>query len=212
MIDLYCERLAPGLLGEPLNTVSNVAFIVAGVLAWHASAQTAVRVLATLVILIGCGSFLFHATASAWAQWADVIPIAVFQVLYLALYLRALAGQTLVTSTTVVAFYVVMIALPGAFAPAAFDGSLAYLPALLVLSLLAADARRRHADSRLPLAVVLFALSLTARTLDLPLCAALPAGTHFLWHLANSAVLYLLVAEFARRSPSRPATAGADVA
>jgi len=24
-VDLYCERLAPGLLGEPLNALSNVA-------------------------------------------------------------------------------------------------------------------------------------------------------------------------------------------
>ena len=28
-IDLYCERLAPGLTGEPLNALSNVAFFIA---------------------------------------------------------------------------------------------------------------------------------------------------------------------------------------
>src|SRR5690348_4120425 len=28
-VDLYCERLAPGLFGEPLNTLSNAAFLFA---------------------------------------------------------------------------------------------------------------------------------------------------------------------------------------
>jgi len=26
-VDLYCERIAPGLRGEPLNTASNAAFL-----------------------------------------------------------------------------------------------------------------------------------------------------------------------------------------
>ncbi len=31
-IDLYCERLGPGLWAEPLNAVTNLAFILAGIL------------------------------------------------------------------------------------------------------------------------------------------------------------------------------------
>jgi len=37
----------------------------------------------------------------------------------------------------------------------------------------------------------LFLLSLTFRSLDLALCASLPHGTHFLWHLLNGVVLVL---------------------
>jgi hypothetical protein len=36
-------------------------------------------------------------------------------------------------------------------------------------------------------------VSLAFRTADLPLCATLPSGTHFLWHILNAAVLYSLV-------------------
>ncbi|GAA1200181.1 hypothetical protein [Prauserella alba] len=30
-VDGYCERLAPGLFGEPLNTISNVGFLLAAI-------------------------------------------------------------------------------------------------------------------------------------------------------------------------------------
>lgn len=39
-VDLYCERLAPGLFGEPLNLLSNLAFLVAsGLLLWLLAGQ-----------------------------------------------------------------------------------------------------------------------------------------------------------------------------
>ena len=38
-----------------------------------------------------------------------------------------------------------------------------------------------------------FALSLGFRTLDAPLCGTLPLGTHFLWHLLNGLMLWLLL-------------------
>jgi hypothetical protein len=37
-----------------------------------------------------------------------------------------------------------------------------------------------------------FALSLSLRTLDRDVCDYVPAGTHFLWHLLNGLVLYLV--------------------
>jgi hypothetical protein len=36
-VDGYCERVAPGLWGEPLNAVSNIAFLVAAVAVWLAA-------------------------------------------------------------------------------------------------------------------------------------------------------------------------------
>jgi hypothetical protein len=40
-------------------------------------------------------------------------------------------------------------------------------------------------------ALGLFAVSLTFRTLDNAVCDTLPLGTHFLWHVLNGCVLYL---------------------
>src|SRR5436190_1310776 len=41
-------------------------------------------------------------------------------------------------------------------------------------------------------AALVFAVSLTARTLDGPLCGRLPIGTHYIWHTLNGVVLYLV--------------------
>src|SRR3546814_7159311 len=89
-IDLYCERVGPGLWSEPLNLVTNLAFILAGVLLVVAlrRAGPAVRRdpaiigLAVLVLVVGIGSGLFHSFATRWAALADVIPIALFILFY----------------------------------------------------------------------------------------------------------------------------------
>src|SRR3546814_1433915 len=52
--------------------------------------------------------------------------------------------------------------------------------------------RRHPAGPRILVAAGVFTLSLAFRMADLPLCAALPSGTHFLWHVLNAVVLYSL--------------------
>ena len=51
---------------------------------------------------------------------------------------------------------------------------------------------------------VLFLVSLTARTLDRSVCAALPIGTHALWHVLNAVVLYALVVTAIRHRAAVP--------
>src|SRR3546814_2691097 len=102
-IDLYCERVGPGLWAEPLNLVTNLAFILAGVLLVVAlrRAEPAVRRdpaiigLAVLVLVVGIGSGLFHSFATRWAALAAVIPIALFILFYLYLALRRFVGLPL---------------------------------------------------------------------------------------------------------------------
>ncbi|HYF54604.1 MAG TPA: hypothetical protein VEA41_10130, partial [Salinarimonas sp.] len=51
----------------------------------------------------------------------------------------------------------------------------------------------RAAAASLVLAAGVFALSLLFRTVDQAVCAALPTGTHALWHGLNAVVLYVLL-------------------
>ena len=72
-IDLYCERLAPGLFGEPANALSNAAFFAAAwLLAREARRLGAWRpdivLLVALTVLVGLGSTVFHTLATTWAQ------------------------------------------------------------------------------------------------------------------------------------------------
>jgi hypothetical protein len=48
-------------------------------------------------------------------------------------------------------------------------------------------------------------LSLALRTIDAAACDTFPLGTHFLWHIFNAAVLYVLLRTAIRESGSETA-------
>jgi len=51
-----------------------------------------------------------------------------------------------------------------------------------------------------------FLISFAARTLDARVCAAFPLGTHFLWHLLNASLLFILIrAAIVYSAPARAA-------
>ena len=54
----------------------------------------------------------------------------------------------------------------------------------------------RRVMGGLVIGAALLTLSLTFRTLDAPLCAALPLGTHFLWHILNAVMLGWMIAVY----------------
>ena len=211
-IDFYCERLAPGLWAEPLNAISNLAFIAAaayGLAALRRSGRSDpfAAGLVLLVAVIGVGSLLFHIFANGWSVIADVAPITLFIYLYLAMALRrffALSWPIVVA--LLAAFFALNWGVEAALSPL-IAGSAGYVPALAaMLGLGALLAARRHPAGRyLLLAGSVFLVSLTLRTLDLPLCAALPFGTHWLWHLLNALTLALLLrAAVGSRAPAPP--------
>ena len=192
-VSLYCERLGPGLLAEPLNAFSNLAFLWVAALAWRdAGRHRDQGLLAALLAAIGLGSLLFHLLATPLAQLCDVLPIALFQLTYLYMYLRRVARLGPALSGGWLLIYVVALA-AASQAPAMLNGSLAYAPAALALLILGIVHIRLRARLDVLGAALLFILSLSARTLDLTLCGQWPYGTHFLWHLFNAAMLYGLL-------------------
>ena len=96
-VDNYCERLDSSFWAEPLNAMSNLAFIVAGLVLlrqWQKAPGRDVigLLLAVNVLVIGVGSFLFHTFANRWSALADVLPITIFIHGYLAVALRSYLG------------------------------------------------------------------------------------------------------------------------
>jgi ceramidase len=196
-VDLYCERLAPGLLGEPLNALSNAAFFIAAcLLARDARRLGALRpdvvVLVALIALVGIGSTTFHMAASTWAQWLDVIPILLFQLAFLWIYARRVLRWPLWASVLIVAAFFAVCFYARQFT-APLNGSLAYAPALVAVFALGIDHRLR--DPQRPpwllIAAGVFAVSLALRTIDVAACERFAFGTHFFWHLLNGVVVYL---------------------
>jgi hypothetical protein len=196
-VDSYCERIGPGFWGEPLNSLSNLAFLFAAVLLWFLARRTHLTLVAlpVLVALIFVGSAAFHTTATPWGGALDSGFIAVFLLYYIALFAHLfwnlpwrhawLAAPAFLLCTALVTLIASLID---------FTGPGMYLAALLGLAVLAASLHRRHdpAWRAFALAALVFAISLTFRTIDDPICSTFPAGTHFLWHLLNASTLYLV--------------------
>ncbi len=203
-IDIYCERTDLSLWSEPLNAITNLAFLVAAALLWRSQSAGVTpvgardRALAVLIGAIGVASFLFHTLATVWAGLADTLSILAFAAYFLFLFLTRAArldgGVALVAASV---FAALSYAFPKALPPGPGTGSAGYLPYVIALAAMTAYLwRTQRAAARVFLgATLLFLVSLALRTADPALCAVLPVGTHFLWHLFNGVVLYRLARE-----------------
>jgi hypothetical protein len=217
----YCERaLDPSFWAEPLNALTNLGFIfgafVALMLLIRRPAEES-KLFRFLLILnlfaIGIGSFLVHTYATPWAAAADVIPIGVFMLLYLGYALYAFAGLPFLLTIPAIAGFAYVIEMANRFKCGALTGmlpilertnclnnSFGYMPALGALLLIGLwlIIRRHPAAPYVLGAGLVFVVSITFRALDWTWCQQISfmdkaRGTHFLWHLLNSTVLFLLV-------------------
>ncbi|MEG3922609.1 ceramidase domain-containing protein [Microcoleus sp. POL10_C6] len=196
-IDLYCERLIPGLWSEPLNAISNVSFIIAAGAIWqlaqrHHKISPGIWILIALATSIGIGSFLFHTFATRWANLLDVIPILVFQLCFIWLYSRRVVRMNSGYAGVLLAAFFFVSDFSKQFTNF-LNGSLSYAPAFLVLLGLGLyHYRQQKREPFILLAATgVFLLALAFRTLDRAICPFFSTGTHFLWHLCNGVLLYL---------------------
>lgn len=241
-VDNYCERVDASFWSEPVNAVTNGAFLVAALVAyliWRRAGRDdwPALLLIGVVAVIGIGSFLFHTFANRWSLLADVLPITVFIYGYFLLAMRRFAGLGLVAAVLATlaflgfnaGFVSAWTGLFGRGPIATANGSIGYFPAALailgvgaLLKLKAGRARlvldnrknlnwapldeaererafalRVDAPSRtanaLFAAAGAFALSLFFRSIDEAVCDAFPLGVHFMWHVLNAVVLFLLL-------------------
>ena len=198
-IDLYCERLTPSFWAEPVNALSNIAFLLAAWAAfrsWRKDAGGDIPILALIlvVVVVGFGSFAFHTLATRGAMLLDITPIGIFIYGYFLLALRRFLLLSWPTALTLlIGFIALSLALVSLVPREVLNGSSGYFPALAALITLGWMLRGHRAGQAMLVAAGLFVVSLIFRIVDLDICAAWPLGTHFLWHLFNAAVLYTVL-------------------
>ncbi|MCA1297813.1 ceramidase domain-containing protein [Stappia indica] len=199
-VDGYCERVAPGFWQEPVNAVTNLAFLLAATLAlrsWRRSGgdDRAGLALILIVFSVGIGSFLFHTFANRWSGLADVLPIMLFIQFAFYLALRRVMGLSVAAALLLTLAFLVVSSAVGPWLARSVGSSGAYLPAGLAIVGIAALAPRDQKAQRRALFVtgLLFFVSLGFRAGDMPVCPAFPIGTHFVWHCLNAVVLYRLI-------------------
>ena len=217
----YCERgRDASFWAEPLNAWTNGAFLLAGLWALVVQLRRPPHqrtadgyLLSLLLVCIGAGSFLFHTYATRWAAVADVAPIGAFIFIYMIIALTRFVGLAPGLSLVVLAAFAwganeargiacgsqFAMRLDGG-AGTCLNGSVGYLPALAAMLVVGIYLRVRGHPAALGLlsAGLIFAVSLTLRTLDPMLCAetdvaGMRLGVHFVWHILNALTLGILV-------------------
>ena len=202
-IDIYCERLDIGIWAEPINAVTNAAFIFVAIFMWlRCKNLVEGRILSFILFSIGCGSFLFHTFAQTWAAILDVTAILIFILTYIFVAnLRFLAWSKMVSLIGVILFFPYQLILTSILSNIQFFGSsVQYIPVAILIFIYSGLLRKSEPNlSRgLFIGASILCLSIFFRTIDEPLCSILSVGTHFVWHILNAIMLSWMI-EILRR-------------
>jgi hypothetical protein len=204
-IDGYCERTDPSYWAEPVNAVTNAAFLIAAWIMWRRVRGQGLPMAVTLVAIltaIGIGSYLFHTYAQVWAATADVVPIVIFILVYVFAATRDFLGmETWISLGVAVLFvpYAAAMTLLFELLPF-FEVSSFYwpVPVLIVVYALLLAFRHPATARGLGIGAVVLIVSLVFRSLDETVCATVPLGTHFMWHILNAVMLGWMIEVYRR--------------
>lgn len=205
-----CETIGAAAVRQPVNAWSNLAFVAVGmwVLAGRLTGlpdnrmtteQVYRSVYGGLAVLVGLGSFLFHASVTDWGAWADLVPIGMLFA-FLAVYDAArLFGRD--TEWFVSRYLTVAVGVVVAFGVVGQGNGKFVLAALAVAVvvlevMLSRDRRRRLPHGWLWASLALYAVGGALWVLSGsggPWCRpdAILQG-HALWHLAAAGTVALL--------------------
>ena len=192
-----------GIWAEPINAVTNIAFILAAIIMWlRCKNLVEGKILSFLLFSIGCGSFLFHTYAQTWAALLDVTAILIFILTYIFVANRRfLVWSKMVSLIGVIMFFPYQLFLVSILSNIQFFGSsVQYIPVAILIFIYSGLLRKSEPNlSRgLFIGAAILCLSIISRTVDEPLCSILSVGTHFVWHILNAIMLSWMI-EILRR-------------
>ena len=216
-IDGYCERVDPGFWAEPVNALTNAAFLIAAYVMWRRvrGQGTPLAMLLVLILAaIGVGSFLFHTFATVWASVADVTPIGLFILTYLYIANREFAGWPVwVSLLGVVGFLPYAAGLTAILSDIPFFQISNFYWTVPILIYVYAFFLRKSAPETargMVIGATILVASITIRSLDIPVCDGFPLGVHFLWHVLNGIMLGWMIEVYRRHRVSGGLAGGPD--
>jgi hypothetical protein len=215
-VGFYCGRFDDGLLGEPLNSFTNLAFVVGALYAWYIWKKNGASdrwqpLLFVLAGGIGIGSFIFHSAPTPTALMIDLVPIQVFGLGYLAYvgvrYFRLSAIGVVIV---VVLFFFARQYWISVMPRGALGGGITHVPAVVLLAAggVVLWLKKIGLGRYLLAASVVYVSALTVRTFDLYLCPSFPIGVHWLWHLLTALTATILIYGIAVAPPDPARGAG----
>ncbi|RED12739.1 ceramidase domain-containing protein [Pontivivens insulae] len=213
-VDNYCERTDFTYWSEPINAVTNIAFLIAAFVIWQIARRSGrmepgIAALMLVLTAIGIGSFLFHTHATGWAGALDVLPILFYILIYIYLATTRMLDLPIWAGALAVLLFFPYAAATGAAIGAltgGLNGSEGYAPVVILIAIYGVILRNRKPMTSRGLLIgagILF-VSLTFRTVDELVCSAIPLGTHWLWHGLNGLMLGWMILVMMRHDTDNP--------
>jgi hypothetical protein len=204
-----CERTSHSFLAEPLNVISSFAFIFVAVAIYrlyhrHEDLQKKwiwdVHALTFLTFLIGINSIVFHMFPNRTTELADTLTIVLFIVLYFWSVLFRVARTTIFQAVVCFVAFVGFSHILVAQFPNSLNDSIGYLSTMIALIMIAVHLhlRARPSSQHFMLAAIVGVCSLFCRAIDRAVCDEIFFGTHFIWHMLNATLLYILLKQLVR--------------
>jgi hypothetical protein len=225
----YCETLSALSTNsiafpiEPANTVSNGVIVLFGLASMYMVAKRTPRaydlyIVSALLVACGIGSGIWHGLRDGTALFWEV-RAGLFFLLGVAICWSFRLWSPIISAAFVAAF-VVSFELSRDYFGITNQRWVAAAPAVILFgSILAAQTVIRSKKAAL-LGLAAMGLSLTAlafRTYDLTVCDSFPMGTHWLWHMFNSAggftammAIITLQTQGARKRSTEPVSEAAE--
>lgn len=195
-----CELQSNQLKSQPLNQFTNIAFFIASYFIFRLIKGKKVKdrgiyLLFFTSILIGFGSVSHHAVPNNFTLVLDGLPIYLFLIfgIYKLLYILL---KNKLTAFLLTLLYLLINFLAPIFVQLPFDMN-AITPIinlLFLLMLIFVFYKRFGSKTNLfVFSFVSYAFATLFFIIDEKICAVIPFGTHFLWHIFNAAAVYYFV-------------------
>jgi len=203
----YCERTSLEAFAEPVNAISNIAFILCGIIIFFRKGMK-LNPLPYLVIFIGLSSFLFHYIPSNFFSTLDVFSILLFVIIYNIMLTKNILNYSFLYSFLSSLILILISFLIGILLHKTVIGSSSFYVGLVLYMVYIFFFLKKVSNVRyFFIATFLFIISLVFRTIDIYICNYIFFGTHFIWHILNSLVIYYLIMYMIltnRPSPKKP--------
>ncbi len=196
----YCEQLLQ-IGWEPINTISNLAFIFAGIFAFYKlrNEKSVLRlILPILLVLVGIGSSWWHISHTHYGDIADTFFILIFASAVSILFFKKLLQSWAIV---LLSFFILLGITLFAEQLDYFNGSLPYIVLFIALLIGGIFYTKKFNGSKslFTTTIVTFGLAIIFRSIDVLVCPSISFGTHFLWHILVAVLGYQLILLVARR-------------
>ena len=187
----FCEAIRDGLVAQPANTWSSLAFVAVAFALLARRRDAAGLTLAGAILVIGLGSMFFHASLTLAGQFVDVLGM---YLLVNFLLLHGISTRWRLPGPAFAGLYLLANAATATILYAA-PQLRRYVFAALLLAAILAQAR---AGWRLVPALAVLGLGFAVWVLDLTRVACAPDSLlqgHAFWHLCGAVAAWLIAAE-----------------